>query len=403
MSSNPSIVYVTPCSPDGLDFGTRLRVRQVARALRELGELKIVVVGGAEDFPTQQNGTGEFEIERFLPLHHLTPNNLSARYRRLLDVRSNPYGRHLDSQSQDWVQSYVKNFDLVWVHHLRTAYAVGQWKWKRSVMDLDDVTSMHCRSVAANSERVMERVKSKVQIQLTRRRERLLSDRFTVVSVCSEADREYLNLPGPVHVIPNGFDAPAQEPQHNPIIPPRFGFIGTFNYQPNVDSVHWFVCKCWPRIKREIPNAQLRLAGDNSYNALKIDGADIEVLGYVESPAAEMDTWSAMIVPTRKGAGTRVKIADGFSKKVPMITTSLGVCGYDVKSGVELYIADHADEFAQACILAIKDPESSRRMAEQGWRRFSQEWSWDAIRPKIWAAAEDCLRRDSRPAAAAFE
>jgi glycosyltransferase involved in cell wall biosynthesis len=130
-----------------------------------------------------------------------------------------------------------------------------------------------------------------------------------------------------------------------------------------------------------------------------VSGADIDLLGYVDSPEPEMATWSLLIVPTRKGAGTRVKISDGFSKRLPIVTTSLGVSGYDVKDGVELFIADTPADFVRACVRAVNEPALAQQMAERGWNRFVNEWSWNAIRPRIWAAAEDCLRRsDEGPA-----
>jgi hypothetical protein len=58
-----------------------------------------------------------------------------------------------------------------------------------------------------------------------------------------------------------------------------------------------------------------------------------------------------------------------------------------------MFIADSPGDFAAACVETILDPAKAEQMAERGWVRFLKEWSWEAIRPRIWAAAEDCLRR----------
>ncbi|MBA2271174.1 MAG: glycosyltransferase, partial [Chthoniobacterales bacterium] len=120
-----------------------------------------------------------------------------------------------------------------------------------------------------------------------------------------------------------------------------------------------------------------------------------DALGFVEDPAAEIATWSAMVIPIRLGAGTRVKIADGFSRKCPVVSTQLGAFGYDVQHGLELLLVQDDDPvgFASACVSLLADPAKARAMAERAYAAFLEKWTWDAIAPRVWDAAEDCLRR----------
>jgi glycosyltransferase involved in cell wall biosynthesis len=199
-------------------------------------------------------------------------------------------------------------------------------------------------------------------------------------------------------VIPNGFEKPAAEPLRKPATPPRIGFIGYFDYFPNRDGIEWFVQKCWPRIQASVPEARLRLVGQGCDGPLKPAGPNIDARGWLADPSAEIATWSAMIVPIRLGAGTRVKIAQGFSRKCPMVSTSLGAFGYDVRDGEDLFLADDANAFADACVRAIRQPAEANAMADRAWRKFLEKWSWEAIGPRIRAAAEDGLRlRRSAP------
>ena len=102
------------------------------------------------------------------------------------------------------------------------------------------------------------------------------------------------------------------------------------------------------------------------------------------------------LVPLHVGGGQRVKIPEGFSRKCPLVSTSLGAFGYEVANGRELLLADDPREFAAACISLIRDPRSAAQMAERAYRTFLERWTWDTIAPRVWAAAEDCLRRSSR-------
>jgi hypothetical protein len=91
--------------------------------------------------------------------------------------------------------------------------------------------------------------------------------------------------------------------------------MGIFDYQPNAAGVHWFVKECWPRIKREVPDARLRLIGRDTDGPSKPAGPDIDALGWVSDVGPEVATWAGMIVPIRFGAGTRGKISHAFSLK----------------------------------------------------------------------------------------
>jgi polysaccharide biosynthesis protein PslH len=219
-----------------------------------------------------------------------------------------------------------------------------------------------------------------------------------VLGVCSETDKRYLQNLGvdaPVHVLPNGANPPAA-PVRRVATPPRLGFIGIFDYVPNRRGVEWFVRHCWPRVKREVPDARLRLVGRYSDGPLRPLGEGIDGLGFLPEVADEISSWSAMIVPVRVGAGTRGKIAHGFSLKCPIVSTSLGAYGYDAEDGHTMYLADSAEDFAAACIHAIRNPDFAVAMAERAWQQFLDKWTWVAIRPRVWAAADECLRLSER-------
>ena len=144
-----------------------------------------------------------------------------------------------------------------------------------------------------------------------------------------------------------------------------------------------------------MPGIRFRLVGKDTHAALTSGAHDVDALGWVADPTAEIASWSAMVIPIRLGGGTRVKVADAFSRKCPVVSTHLGAFGYDVKHGRELLLADDPTDFASACVSLIRHPANAAHMAERAYRAFLEKWTWDAIAPRVWAAAEDCLRRSS--------
>lgn len=367
------------------------------RALSELGSVDCLVVSHDDDRRAATDSGYASLVRQVMKLQPIPPRPLVDRLRCRLDPRfTNYYGHTVSESDRHFMMTNLDRYDLVWFHHLRTANVFGQWSWPHSVLDLDDVPSSFHRSVWEHGPGLKQRLKAGFQIGIERRREKLLRERFTLISVCSAADQARLGGGKQIQVIPNGFSKPAQEPARRAALPPRIGFIGIFEYPPNAAGVRWFAEECWPLIKQQVPDARLRLIGKGSDGAGKPAGADVDGLGWVEDAAAEMATWSAMIVPVRTGAGTRVKVAEGFSRKCPMVSTSLGAFGYEVTDGRELFLADTAGDFANACIKAIRQPAEAAAMAERAWQKFLENWTWEAIRPRVWAAAEECLRQGAR-------
>jgi glycosyltransferase involved in cell wall biosynthesis len=265
-------------------------------------------------------------------------------------------------------------------------------RWPKTVLDIDDLPSRYQKSELKSAKSLTDRLLTMRRFWLWKRRERRLLQRFTLLGVCSKDDRDYLGGDERIHVIPNGFEPPATITPRSPASPPRVGFIGLLRYAPNRDGVEWFAARVWPEIKKACPAARFRLVGSGSDVEAPRLGADIDGLGWVADASAEIATWSLMIVPIRIGGGTRIKIAEGFSRKCPVVATPWGAFGYDVESGQEILLADKPAEFARACLSILQDPRRGEEMAARAWARYTTHWTWDAIEPRVAAAVEHGVR-----------
>ena len=388
------ILYLSSHWPRGKTSGSQLRTLHVARALAEMGEVHVMVVGAEENEPESIERTAsEFKVALQVNVIQVAGEGFTQRVRRAVDPRCPyPHGLAAEPQGEAWIKDGLPKFDLVWFFKLRTANMFRQWRWPRSVVDIDDVPSTYARTHGATIS-MAQRFRALQQALVWRRRERLLGERFNVLGVCSAGDQRYLSLKTPVHVIPNGFECPVREPDRQATKAGRIGFIGLFDHPPNLEGIKWFIRECWPQIKRQAPDARLRLIGKLSNESLNLCGPDIDVLGWVADPSGEIATWSAMIVPIQFGAGTRVKIAEAFSRKCPIVSTHFGAYGYDVQDGNELFLADRPEHFVTACLSLIREPALGAAMAERGWQQFVNKLTWKSITPRIHATAEDCLRR----------
>jgi glycosyltransferase involved in cell wall biosynthesis len=401
MSKEPRILYVSEMIPRRPQFGAELRCYHIAKALQAIGEVEVAWVRYADVTDSYNNGNaGEFPVVCTLQANSQPNYGLASKIGWTFNPRrSYPYGLAVSASETGRFYKQSENYDLIWFFKLRAAEVFPVRRWSRSVIDIDDLPTTYERAVLQVATGLGARASAMRRYFSWKRRERLLGTRFDALAVCSEEDKAYLKAVGvesAVHVIPNGFEKPKQKPSRSPADPPRFGFVGLIDFQPNRDGLEWFVRKCWPEIKRAIPAARLRVIGRDSENwfsfADKMDG--IDRLGWVADTSEEMSSWSAMIVPIRIGAGTRVKIAHGFSQGIPIVSTRFGAFGYGAVDGREMYLADSPDKFAGACLKVVRDPESARAIATQAWELFVNNWTWEAIQSKVEAAARECLQNE---------
>jgi glycosyltransferase involved in cell wall biosynthesis len=392
------ILYITSSWPHGRSFGDQLRALHIGRALKKIGNVTVAVVSSDAASPEVLTRTAdEFAVEAPVRVHVQRNRGMIRRFQWAFNPRFlNVHGCVADATDRQRLLSQLNDFDLIWVLNSRTPNILGQWHWPHSVLDINDLPSGFHRTVWQNGAGTSEKAKAGIEMRLSKRRERFWKQRFSVLSVCSEADRNHLGGGEHVYVIPNGFERPADEPRWKPVEPPRIGFIGLFSYSPNLEGVRWFLRECWPWVKSKVPGAELRLVGKDSDGPLRPDAADVEALGYLNDPADEIATWSAMIVPVLHGAGTRIKIADAFSRKCPVVSTHLGAYGYDVRNGRELLLADDPKQFAAAVVALIRDRAAAQAITERAYKAFLEKWTWDAIAPRVCAASEDALRLGSR-------
>jgi len=288
----------------------------------------------------------------------------------------------------------VQQHDVTWIHRIEVANLLEINKWPHSLLDVDDLPSRFHFSSAQSGGSLARSLLDRRMSWIWRRRERLFTKRFDVVAVCSEDDRRYLGNQAQIHIIPNGFRPSATRRRVSSDLP-RIGFIGQCRYKPNEEGVKWFIRVVWPLVKLEFPRAQLRLVGRGSDGELTKMGPDIAGLGWLEDPSDETASWSAMIVPIKFGGGTRAKIAEGFARKCPVVSTTIGAFGYGVRNGDELLLADRADDFASACVRLLRNPQLGEALSEKAHRLFLQQWTWDSFQETVGTVIQGCLARSN--------
>ncbi len=382
------ILCLTSNDPGEPDCGGIVRARNVFRLLSKIGRVRLVL---ASDYQNDSLKPGSihdgFELAaafRFPPAAKWTfaeqlKNEFDPRFLNTHRIQARPAER-------EQLLRLMAEHDLVWIYSVKLVNMFGLWHWPRSVLDMDDIQSNYYLTELANTTNLIDRLRTRRQIRLWRRREKLLLKRVDAISVCSEPDLKTLNhLLGDssrTFILPNSFTAPEHPPVRQLTSPPRIGFVGDFGFPPNAQGIEWFLEKVWPLILKARPDARLRLAGRAGGQKWPAN-QNIEPLGWVADMQSEMATWALSAVPIFVGGGTRIKTVESFSRKCPVVATPVGAFGYDVTHGQEILIADTPENFAAECLRILADPALGETLAENAWQKFLKKWTWDAQAERI--------------------
>ena len=384
LNFRPKILCLTAHDLDGPDYGAVMRSRNIFKLLAQHGDVCVVLAGENKFAAAGKKTCGGFELARTIQFQPTPRRSVADRLRNEFDSRwtgTHPFAANAADRA--WLADECARHDLVWIHSLPLANAFGRVNWPRTVLDIDDLPSTYYQSLLAQASGVVEKIRCLRQVFQWRRREKTLGERFAAVCVCSAPDRAVLGGAANVFTLPNGFDAPGKNSLRSPAAPPRLGFVGKFDYEPNREGVLWFVKNVWPLILDKMPAARLRLVGVGTDKENWSAHKNIEPLGFVADGAGEMATWSLSIVPVLTGGGTRIKIAEAFSRRCPVVATSPGAYGYEVTDGQELFLADDAKTFAGKCLRLLANPALAEIMAATASKKFLQDWTWTAQSPRV--------------------
>ena len=170
-----------------------------------------------------------------------------------------------------------------------------------------------------------------------------------------------------------------------PGFPARKGilFIGSYLHIPNIDAAKWLVEEIMPLVWKTIPDAQLFLLGSNpSSEILQLRRPGVCVTGFVEDVKPFFNQAKVFVAPLRYGAGMKGKIGQSMSLGLPVVTTSIGAEGMDVKNGRDALIGDEAGDIAEKVINLYKDESRWKDLSASGLRQM-EKFSPSAVAEQI--------------------
>ena len=179
-------------------------------------------------------------------------------------------------------------------------------------------------------------------------------------------------------------------------------FLGSMDWEANIDGVFYFHREIWSRIRAAVPRATFRIVGRNPSTRVRklAEDPSVVVTGDVPSVVDHLQDAAVFVVPLRIGGGTRLKIYEAMATGRAVVSTTIGAEGLDVNHGQDIVLADDPAAFADAVTSLLLDADR-RRAFERAAADQAAKFDWPVVVRQFENSLEQTIAAASTPAAAA--
>lgn len=233
--------------------------------------------------------------------------------------------------------------------------------------------------------------------------ERIIYSYASAILVVSEKERQFLLSMGigmgRIWVIPNGVDTKAfGKFRDTAEIRKRYGltgyrtivFVGNMEYPPNKEAVRLIALRIAPKVVNSAGEAKFLIIG----RWVMPTYPNLIFTGVVDDVASILAASDIAIAPLYHGSGTRLKILEYFSSSLPVVSTTIGVEGLDVKDGIHVLIEDDLNVFASKVIQLLNDKQLSRQLGQSARELVVNNYDWNRIAGCLSKVYQNLLSRN---------
>jgi glycosyltransferase involved in cell wall biosynthesis len=276
----------------------------------------------------------------------------------------------------------LPEYDLVWCYSSLMARAGCAAAARARVLDIDNVAWADAlQSAQSSGASFGQRVYRRLSVPVLAREERRRCGWHDHVLVTSEVERQRLgDVRAPVGILPNTVPGPGM-----PIAIESTGrhllFVGTLDYEPNIDAVMWLADDVLPRLALMVPDITVTVAGRNPGGTVRAacQRAQIRLAADVDSLEPLYHAARAVIAPLRLGGGVgRIKVLEAMAYGAAIVGTPSAFSGLGVESGRDVLLADSAAGLADACATLMRDVDAARLLGSNARAKWQTDHTPEA-------------------------
>jgi sugar transferase (PEP-CTERM/EpsH1 system associated) len=312
----------------------------------------------------------------------LSPQNLLSKNPSLFNFY---YSAKMQARIRDLLST--REFDLIYASGVMAHY-VQAVHLPKVVHSYDCMTEMYRQKYLSMRNRVAE-LFWWLQYLRMKRYEGNTFRKFDACIVVSTREQKTVQTYFPdvnAVVVPNGVDSQFFTPVYEGEEWPALLFVGTMNYQPNVDAVLYFCSHIYERIKKDVSEARLYIVGRDPPKEVCRLSSDksIIVTGYVEDVRPYLSRASVVVAPFVSGTtGIKAKVLEAMAMAKPVVSTSMGIQGIDVSPNENVLVAGEPEEFARQVIELLNNAQLRQRIGSNGRKLVVTTYSWEKTAERL--------------------
>lgn len=384
--TKPRLLVFSPISPVPVDRGDKNRLFHLLLLLRDMAEVRLVCLQRDWEPPITDWSSLEGVQIRMLPVGKAEV--IAQGIRDIFSFRPYIAFRFGLERVVQQVHQEIAEFqpNVFWGMSISALPFIQNAKDIKCVLDIVDSPSQYFRMTAGSSgTKWTSRLASFLQWRIGEY-ENLALQASDQVLVSTLRDKEYLiRVHGnseKIHVLENCVPADLMKCQwqFDPARPPTILFVGNMAYLPNRSGVRYFAQQVFPKVKIQIPQAELVLCGNGSLDlATELEqDKSIRAMGFVDDLVSLYLKSSVVVVPVPVAGGTQFKLLEAMAIGIPIVASPQAAQVGEMTHGQELLVGDTDEHYASWVVSVLQDPNLDRQLSAQGRTFILAHHTWES-------------------------
>lgn len=389
---NNRILFVTDIFPFPPTTGGMLRIANIIKQLSKSYSVDLVSFNDFSIKSAQKNEAFIYckNVFYFYPKGKKIIGRIINLFRGKCD---NEY-RIFSEAMQLTIDGLVKknHYSYIFAERIYTYQFLRKFN-EKIILDMHDVEREAIYNMLIIEPNILKKVRYLFELKKIKKLENEVFNKVYAVSFVSEFDKnKYLkyipNYSCKYIVIDNGveiFDSTTclfSKRDKNQVL-----FVGSLKHPPNIHGLKWFLRDVWPFIVKKQSSLQFTIIGggnlDHELKSLVSNSKNVQCKGFVSDISEYLENSAVLVVPLLSGSGTRLKILEAFSSRLPVVSTTKGAEGISCLSGKHLIISDTKEQFQEAIQHIVNDEIFSENMVNAAYELVLDKYDWNVIGNKI--------------------
>lgn len=376
------ILVLTPRFPFPVIGGDRLRIYKICKELSKHYDLTLLSL-----CDKREELNYEYDREVFSSVHRVYLSKKKSILNVIFSLFSNTplqIGYYKSKEFEDKLKQLLPEHSATLSHLIRVGDYVKENK-DINFLEMTDAISLNYKRVKEKASLLSLKtfVYSFEQKRLERY-ERTINNKFSLTTLVSQVDSDYLypDRPNNVLVCGNGVDAVSLPFSERKIAKDKkitLVFIGNLYSLQNMDGVRWFTKEVLPFLNKH-GNFEFKVIGritDKDKSWLESQPG-VVVTGEVDSITYAAADGYIGVCPIRLGAGIQNKVLEYMALGLPCISSTVGFEGLGAEEGKEIYVANTKEEYLRVLNYFITNLDKYTETALVAKKFIGENFSWEA-------------------------